>query len=151
MLIKGVVQIAPRFDGMLIDQFGVIHDGQKLYDGTLRVLTELKKQREPGKFLGAFEPRNPHYQALKKMMKVYTLVSEQETWPVIPQGAATKPGQSDPRIPAIRQLLGFTGDFEWNVTSSAAYDQNLAIAVQRFQKRHGLEAKGVLEIGRAHV
>ena len=28
--------------GMLIDQFGVIHDGQALYPGTLRVLNELK-------------------------------------------------------------------------------------------------------------
>ena len=27
---------------MLIDQFGVIHDGQTLYPGTLRVLSELK-------------------------------------------------------------------------------------------------------------
>ena len=32
---------------MLIDQFGVIHDGQKLYPGTLRVLSELKSARHP--------------------------------------------------------------------------------------------------------
>jgi L,D-transpeptidase YcbB len=110
----------------------------------VRVLGLMSKQRDPGKFLSAFEPQNEHYKALKKMMKVYTLVSEEESWPVIPPGPATKPGQSDPRVPAIRQLLGFTGDFEWNVTSSPVYDQNLAIAVQRFQKRHGLEAKGLL-------
>ena len=40
--INGLSEIAPRFDGMLIDQFGVIHDGQQLYPGTLRVLSELK-------------------------------------------------------------------------------------------------------------
>lgn len=40
--IGGLHEIASRFDGMLIDQFGVIHDGQKLYPGTARVLTELK-------------------------------------------------------------------------------------------------------------
>ncbi len=42
MRIEGLHEIASRFDGMLIDQFGVIHDGQTLYPGTLRVLSELK-------------------------------------------------------------------------------------------------------------
>ena len=39
--ITGLHEIASRFDGMLIDQFGVIHDGQTLYPGTPRVLAEL--------------------------------------------------------------------------------------------------------------
>jgi len=42
MRIEHLRDIAARFDGMLIDQFGVIHDGQALYPGTLRVLSELK-------------------------------------------------------------------------------------------------------------
>jgi HAD superfamily hydrolase (TIGR01459 family) len=41
--INGLHEIASRFDGMLIDQFGVIHDGQKLYPGTARVLVELNR------------------------------------------------------------------------------------------------------------
>lgn len=43
MRISGLHEIASRFDGMLIDQFGVIHDGQALYPGTLRVLDELHR------------------------------------------------------------------------------------------------------------
>jgi ribonucleotide monophosphatase NagD (HAD superfamily) len=42
MRISGLREIARQFDGMLIDQFGVIHDGRKLYPGTIRVLSELK-------------------------------------------------------------------------------------------------------------
>ena len=42
MRINGLAEIAANFDGMLIDQFGVIHDGATLYPGTLRVLSELK-------------------------------------------------------------------------------------------------------------
>jgi HAD superfamily hydrolase (TIGR01459 family) len=42
MQIRRLSEIAHEFDGMLIDQFGVIHDGQKLYPGTLRILSELK-------------------------------------------------------------------------------------------------------------
>ena len=47
MRIKGLRQIVSQFDGMLIDQFGVIHDGQKLYPGTLRVLSELHEAGVP--------------------------------------------------------------------------------------------------------
>ena len=50
MRINGLHEIASRFDGMLIDQFGVIHDGQKLYPGAARVLAELHA-RKPDRVL----------------------------------------------------------------------------------------------------
>ena len=110
----------------------------------LRVLTELNKQRNPGAFLSSFEPHNEHYQALKKMMRIYSTQADEGGWPVIGQGAALKPGMSDPRVPKIRSLLALTGDYEWQVTNSPVYDEQLVIAVQRFQQRHGLEAKGLI-------
>lgn len=39
--ISGLGEIARGFDAMLIDQFGVIHDGQKLYPHAAEVLAEL--------------------------------------------------------------------------------------------------------------
>jgi HAD superfamily hydrolase (TIGR01459 family) len=39
--IQGLNEIAKNFDAMLIDQFGVIHDGKKLYPGAAEVLAEL--------------------------------------------------------------------------------------------------------------
>ncbi len=110
----------------------------------LRVLTELNKQRNPGAFLSSFEPRNEHYQALKRMMRIYSTQADEGGWPIIGQGAALKPGMSDPRVPKIRSLLALTGDYEWQVTNSPVYDEQLVIAVQRFQQRHGLEAKGLI-------
>jgi L,D-transpeptidase YcbB len=116
---------------------------RKTIDG-LRVLTELKKQRDPGKFLVAFEPKNRHYQGLKRMLKAYTTAVEQGIdWPIIGQGATLKPGQSDPRMPKVRELLAFTGDYEGSDTSSSTYDASLAASVKKFQIRHGLEAKGL--------
>ena len=47
MRIDGLAEIAGQFDGMLIDQFGVIHDGRNLYPGSLRVLTELRGRGIP--------------------------------------------------------------------------------------------------------
>lgn len=47
MRVEGLSAIAGRFDGMLIDQFGVIHDGQTLYPGTLDVMRHLKEAGIP--------------------------------------------------------------------------------------------------------
>jgi L,D-transpeptidase YcbB len=110
-----------------------------------RVLTDLKKQGDPDKFLNSFEPRNVHYQALKKMLKVYTQVLDEGLeWPSIGQGATVKPGGSDPRVANLRHLLAITGDYEWADNNSPVLDSKLVIALQRFQSRHGLEAKGLL-------
>jgi murein L,D-transpeptidase YcbB/YkuD len=110
----------------------------------LRVLTDMSKQGDPGKFLASFEPRNNHYQVLKRILRAYTTVIEQGvTWPVIPQGAALKPGQSDPRLGKVRELLAFTGDYEGPENGSPRYDAALVGAVIKFQQRHGLEAKGL--------
>jgi murein L,D-transpeptidase YcbB/YkuD len=110
----------------------------------LRVLTDLKKRRDPGRFLDEFEPANPHYQALKSMLVRYRELADAGGWPEIALGAPLKRGMSDARIPQIRHLLAMTGDFEWNADASPLYDPQLEIAVQRFQQRHGLEAKGLI-------
>jgi HAD superfamily hydrolase (TIGR01459 family) len=47
MQIKRLSDIALQFDGMLIDQFGVIHDGEKLYPGTLKILQHLNEMKIP--------------------------------------------------------------------------------------------------------
>ena len=110
----------------------------------LRILTDLKRRRDPGRFLDEFEPANPHYRALKAMLAHYRELADRGFWPEIAQGENLKSGMSDPRIPAIRQVLAMTGDFEWKVDASPAYDPQLEIAVRRFQQRHGLEAKGLI-------
>jgi HAD superfamily hydrolase (TIGR01459 family) len=45
--IGGLAEIAANYGGMLIDQFGVIHDGARLYPGTLTVLEELHRAKIP--------------------------------------------------------------------------------------------------------
>jgi murein L,D-transpeptidase YcbB/YkuD len=110
----------------------------------LRALTDLKKQQDPGKFLSSFEPKNKHYQVLKRILRAYvTAINEGIVWPVIEQGATLKPGQRDARVLKVRELLAFTGDYEGNDETSSAYDAELSVAVKKFQVRHGLEAKGL--------
>ncbi len=110
----------------------------------LRVLTEMNKQKDPVKYLSAFEPKNNHYQVLKRILKAYTIaIAQGVDWPEIGQGTALKPGQSDSRVPIVRNLLTFTGDYDGPENSSAKYDGALVVAVKKFQTRHGLEAKGL--------
>jgi HAD superfamily hydrolase (TIGR01459 family) len=45
--ISGLRDIVQDFDAMLIDQFGVIHDGQKLYPGAAEVMAELHRLNIP--------------------------------------------------------------------------------------------------------
>ncbi len=47
MKINGLSEITARFDAMLIDQYGVIHDGQTLYPGSLHVLSNLARLKLP--------------------------------------------------------------------------------------------------------
>jgi len=111
----------------------------------LRLITDMSRTSDPNKFLNGFESRNPHYQALKKMLKVYTdALTQGIDWPVVGAGPSVAPGGSDARIPQVRRLLALTGDFAGADTGSNLYDANLAAAVNRFQARHGLEAKGLL-------
>lgn len=109
----------------------------------LRVLTDLNKTPDPGKFLSGFESRNRHYRALKKMLALYNAMARSMTWPVIPAGANISPGGSDARIPQIRDLLMLTGDHPGG-GSGNAYDPVTVEAVKRFQARHGLEARGLI-------
>ena len=45
-------------------------------------------------------------------------------------------------MPQIREILAATGDYDWEGAGGNEYDEQLAIAMKRFQKRHGLEAIG---------
>lgn len=109
----------------------------------LRVLTDLKKKPDPGRFLSEFESQNPHYQALKRMLGLYNAMARSMTWPVIPAGPGIPPGGTDPRIPQIRELLVLTGDHPGG-GSGTTYDPATVAAVKRFQARHGLEARGLI-------
>ncbi len=108
----------------------------------LRILTELKKRRDPGAFLSEFESKNPHYRALKKMLALYRAMAEENSWPTVAAGPDIKPGGSDPRIPSIRKILLMTGDHLGGGAGGTAYDAATVDAMKRFQARNGLEAKG---------
>ncbi|WP_405235148.1 L,D-transpeptidase family protein [Lentisalinibacter orientalis] len=86
----------------------------------------------------------PTHDRLIAALERYHAIAVRGGWRPVPEGAALRPGMRDARIPAVRERLTATGD--WNGTAGASflYDAALEAAVRRFQLRHGLDADGVV-------
>jgi murein L,D-transpeptidase YcbB/YkuD len=84
---------------------------------------------------------------LDKVLRQYRELAQNGGWPTWKPGKILRPGQSDPRIPTLRQMLVITGDYPayGGVAShSRQFDDTLVNALKRFQLRHGLNADGHL-------
>ncbi len=65
-------------------------------------------------------------------------------WPEVPDGPVLKPGMEDARIPVLRERLKASGDLAGSASDGILYDPELEAAVMAFQRRHGLDADGVI-------
>jgi L,D-transpeptidase YcbB len=95
-------------------------------------------------YLSFLPPVHRHYKALREALKTYRKIAADGGWKSIPGGATLRPGETDPRVPAIRIRLYITGDLEKITDSDSVYDKALQTAVKRFQKRYGLEPDGAV-------
>lgn len=94
--------------------------------------------------LASLPPAHQHYQALKAALATYRKIAAEGGWKSIAAGPTLRPGEIDPRVPAIRTRLHITGDLEKIDHSDTFYDTSLQKAVIRFQRRYGLEPDGAI-------
>jgi murein L,D-transpeptidase YcbB/YkuD len=80
------------------------------------------------------------YDGLRRGLVNYRAIKENGGWRTIPAGPPMSIGQSDTRIPALRQRLAL--EDRDVVTKGAAFDATLREAVQRAQRRYGLNPTG---------
>ncbi len=86
------------------------------------------------------------YRGLVEALAQLRAVDAKGGWQQVPAGKAIQPRASDPRIPAIRARLAVSGELRGGgEPSSAVYDKELQSAVELFQARHRIEAKGVID------
>jgi murein L,D-transpeptidase YcbB/YkuD len=98
-----------------------------------------------GAFLRQLAPRSPLYDAMKKALARYREIEARGGWPWIPDGPSLKPGMRDERGPLIRERLAITGDLADPASPDPTrYDETLKGAVEGFQRRHMLEADGIV-------
>jgi murein L,D-transpeptidase YcbB/YkuD len=111
---------------------------------------ELLQYVTKANFAGAFKlarPQSPRYGEMKKALAAYRAIQAAGGWPAIESGPTLKPGHTDARITELRRRLQATGDqpnAEGSENNPGVFDDDLVEAVKRFQKRHGLEADGVV-------
>jgi L,D-transpeptidase YcbB len=99
-------------------------------------------------FLEGQAPPFDEYLGLREKLAEYRTLAARGGWTEVPPGPKLKPGDSDPRVGAVRRRLAVTG--EWPTADPAdndTYDGTLAAAVMRFQRHHGLDPDGVIGPG----
>ena len=90
-------------------------------------------------------PKEYRYKELREALIKYLDLRQNGGWPQVPLKETLKPGETSDVIPLLRERLRITGDYG-SCSSKAAniYDACLKEAIVHFQKRHGLDAEGVI-------
>jgi len=96
-----------------------------------------------GKLLSSLSPQSVLYTRLKNALAKYTLIKQRGGWPAVSTGPVLEQGMQGPRVQELRDRLFRSGDLAVKNQFSPLFDQELAQAVSRFQKRHYLDADGI--------
>jgi murein L,D-transpeptidase YcbB/YkuD len=97
-------------------------------------------------FAGALLSEDYRYIRLIGKLHEFSRIEASGLWPEIEaQGDEIRPGQSDPRIAGIRNLLMLAGDMPMGSPGGDELDPATADGVRAFQVRHGLEPTGAVD------
>ena len=91
-------------------------------------------------------PRGPFYERLRKGLARYRQIMANGGWPEFPDGPTLRPGAQDERVAVLAQRLAITGDLPTGgfVPGDDVYGELLEAGVRHFQRRHGLDADGII-------
>ncbi|HLI66107.1 MAG TPA: L,D-transpeptidase family protein [Caulobacteraceae bacterium] len=94
-------------------------------------------------WLDGLPPPYTGYDTLRKGLATYRAIAQRGGWPTL-TAADLKGGMNDPRVAQLRARLAIE-DNQVADNGSPAFDAGLTQAVQRAQKRYGLEASGAAD------
>jgi murein L,D-transpeptidase YcbB/YkuD len=129
------------FTASAVDAAGPLGSAQQKGAGILEAVAGAK---DPGDLMGREWPAYYRYWTLNVMLPVYQHYYRSGGWPTVPKVDKLEPGQSNAIVPALRARLEATGELAASVHTDQVYDPDLATAVERFQRNHGLNDDGVI-------
>lgn len=89
-------------------------------------------------------PPQPGYARLRKALARYRDIAANGGWPVVPDGPKLQKSDHGERVVALRRRLIAAGDLDPTEGDSLdLFDDAVAEALRKFQRRHGLEVDGV--------
>jgi murein L,D-transpeptidase YcbB/YkuD len=97
--------------------------------------------------LRALVPPFPSYQYLRDALLRMRHLATQPDLPAAPVLPKLRPGDAHPDLPALRRFLTVLGDLPPDAAlppDPDQYDEVLALAVARFQRRHGLDEDSII-------
>lgn len=103
------------------------------------------ERKDVAGWLASLAPQSEEYRALSGEFVRFLKLANTVEQSGVPQGRALKPGQRDPRVPAIVQALAVQGYLAPpDGPPSQLYSAPVAAAVKRAQADHGLKPDGVV-------
>ncbi|MFG1461326.1 L,D-transpeptidase family protein [Xanthobacter sp. DSM 24535] len=128
---------AGRFDPSRISKF---LEPTRSFPDAHEVLSNLSTTSDASAALQAYNPPHEGYRALKAQLAASRTLPSTPVVRIAP-GPTLRPGDIDPRVPALRTRLGL------RAAGDRRYDADLADAVRMFQASSGLEPDGVIGAG----
>lgn len=115
----------------------------------------------PDNSYSPFTPYGRQYALMREELARYRALSDGDQWQPLPDGQTLAPGVRDARVKVLRGLLMQYGDLplagdmagaahaikgqKGQKDSAELFDHSVRQAVERFQRRHGLRADGIVD------
>ncbi len=98
--------------------------------------------------LQSLKPQHYYYLLMKQNLRTYKEIANDGGWPSIPVIDKLEKGDKDERIPIVRKYLKINKDLILSkVEDDALFDDELEVAVKKFQERHNLTTDGIIGKG----
>ena len=95
-------------------------------------------------YLSGLAPSHRYYKDLKNALIQIKATPQNGEWDKIPDGPLIKQGDSDPRLPVIRQRLAEEHGLVTEAKDQYFYDEELIDAISLLQLRHGLKTDSII-------
>jgi len=109
------------------------------------IVEAISDSSDPDSLITGVEPKIGVYARLKSALERLRKSASQGTLPRLPPLPVLRPGDREDRLPLLRARLVALGDLPRDdAVQDDLYDETTARAVERFQRRHGLEVDGIV-------